>query len=87
MPWVEGEPVIAPLEARARPGGHEPERTDQELPPLPPVAARVAAYAAPAIAAGRLDVEMAGAAAMIVMVKVLSRDWLVRLSLTCSAKV
>ena len=41
VPAVVGVPVMPPAGARVRPAGSAPTVTDQVLPPLPPLAARV----------------------------------------------
>ena len=39
VPAIEGDPVMMPLAARLRPGGREPEASDQVYGVAPPVAA------------------------------------------------
>jgi hypothetical protein len=72
-PAVVGVPEITPLPASNTPGGSDPLGIDHAYGAVPPVAARVWLYGAPAIPAGNEDVVIVGACAAgaTVMVKVL----------------
>ena len=53
-PTVVGVPVTAPAEDMERPGGNAPRASDQEYGAVPPAAAGVCEYGAPAVPAGKV---------------------------------
>ncbi len=67
VPGLAADPVIAPLAAIVRPAGREPDRIDQVNGAAPPEADSVVVYGLEGKPLGRLEVETARAALMVML--------------------